>query len=103
MLTQRVRSLEAHVAVHKKDQGAKRQLRIVVSKRRRLYKYLKRKDLTAYYNVIKDQVVDDKFLMFENLIDSSEMAVPKETRKKSKRIIEEKQKLKTYKKTGKSF
>jgi len=67
MLNQRLRSLEEHVKVHKKDQNAKRQLRIVISKRRRLYKYLKRRDLTTYYSVLKDQVVEDKYYMYEKI------------------------------------
>ena len=66
MLNEKVRHLEKHVEIHKKDQNAKRQLRIIISKRRRLYKYLKRRDLTTYYNVLKDQVMDDKFLMHAN-------------------------------------
>lgn len=66
MLNIKVRHLEEHLAVHKKDQNAHRQLRLIVSKRRRLYKYLKRRDLTTYYNVLKDQVVEDKFLMHKN-------------------------------------
>jgi len=66
MLNQKVRHLEEHVTIHRKDQNAHRQLRLYISKRRRLYKYLKRKDLSTYYNVLKDQVLEDKFLMYKN-------------------------------------
>jgi ribosomal protein S15P/S13E len=52
--------------VHRKDQNAKRRLLITISRRRRLSKYLKRRDLSTYYAVLKDQVLEDQFLMHDN-------------------------------------
>merc|ERR1712137_933054 len=66
MLNAKVRHLQEHCAVHRKDQNAKRRLLITISRRRRLYKYLKRRDLSTYYEVLKDQVQEDDFLMHAN-------------------------------------
>jgi small subunit ribosomal protein S15 len=66
LLTQKVRYLEEHLQQHRKDHCARRRLAIVVANRRNLFKYLKRKDVAAYYELLKDQVVEDKFLMHKN-------------------------------------
>jgi len=53
ILTERVRELTEHLAEHKKDFSAQRGLRKMVGQRRRLLKYIKRRDLTAYHELIE--------------------------------------------------
>jgi small subunit ribosomal protein S15 len=52
LLTERVRELTAHLEIHKKDFSAQRGLRKMVGLRRRLLKYVKRRDLSAYRELI---------------------------------------------------
>jgi len=53
ILTERIRELTEHLGVHKKDFSAQRGLRKMVGQRRRLLKYIKRRDLTAYRELIE--------------------------------------------------
>ena len=54
ILTQRIRELTDHVKVHKKDSHTRRGLVQLVSKRKKLLKYLIRKKIDSYVNIIKE-------------------------------------------------
>lgn len=53
LLTARINELTEHLNVHKKDFSSQRGLRKMVGQRRRLLKYVKRYDLTAYKELIQ--------------------------------------------------
>jgi len=53
LLTQRVRQLTAHVQQHSKDHSSRRGLLLLVSQRRALLDYLKRKDASRYQSLIQ--------------------------------------------------
>ena len=53
LLTQRINELTAHFKVHKKDNNSRRGLLILVSRRRKLLDYLKRRDIEQYHQVIE--------------------------------------------------
>ncbi len=53
LLSQRINELTAHFKVHKKDNNSRRGLLILVSRRRKLLDYLKRRDIGAYHEIIK--------------------------------------------------
>ena len=53
ILTERIRSLEDHFNKHKKDNHSRRGLIKIVSKRRKLLKYLIRRDYDGYQKLIK--------------------------------------------------
>lgn len=52
LLTERINELTEHLKVHKKDDHSRRGLLIMVGKRKRLLKYLERKDVERYRNLI---------------------------------------------------
>ncbi len=52
ILTERINSLDAHFKNHKKDNHSRRGLIMMVSKRRRLLKYLMKRDHNAYKELI---------------------------------------------------
>lgn len=52
LLTKRIEDLKAHFATHKKDHASRRGLLQMVGLRRRLLRYLKRKDLEGYRSLI---------------------------------------------------
>ena len=54
ILTHRIRELTDHVKVHKKDNHTRRGLVQLVSKRKRLLKYLVQKKVDSYVNIIKE-------------------------------------------------
>ena len=54
ILTHINRELTDHVKVHKKDNHTRRGLVQLVSKRKRLLKYLVRKNVDSYVNLIKE-------------------------------------------------
>ena len=54
ILTHRIRELTDHVKVHKKDNHTRRGLVQLVSKPKRLLKYLVRKNVDSYVNLIKE-------------------------------------------------
>ena len=54
ILTHRIRELTDHVKVHKKDNHTRRGLVQLVSKRKRLLKYLVRKNVDSYVKLIKE-------------------------------------------------
>lgn len=53
ILTERIVNLTEHFKTHKKDNHSRRGLIRLVSTRRRLLDYLKRKDVSRYQDVIK--------------------------------------------------
>ena len=53
LLTERIAQLTEHLNVHKKDFSTQHGLRKMVGQRRRLLKYLKRRDLAAYKDLIQ--------------------------------------------------
>ena len=55
ILTRRINELSAeHFSKHKKDNHSKTGLLKMVGKRRRLLKYLEKKDITRYRQIVKD-------------------------------------------------
>lgn len=52
LLTEEINHLNAHLQTHKKDNHSRRGLLVKVGKRRNLQKYLMRKDLNQYKEVI---------------------------------------------------
>lgn len=54
IMTERIKQLTAHEKNFPKDTGAKRSLLKVIGARRALLKYLQRKDLEAYRQLIKE-------------------------------------------------
>ena len=52
MITERIRQLTDHLRVHKKDVHSRRGLITMVSKRRRLLKYLTNEDVERYQSLI---------------------------------------------------
>ncbi len=53
LLTQRINELTEHFKIHKKDNNSRRGLLIMVSRRRKLLDYLKRRDINEYHEIIK--------------------------------------------------
>lgn len=54
VLTARINEITEHLKVNKKDHMARRGLLVMVGKRKRLLKYLARKDSAAYLALIKE-------------------------------------------------
>jgi len=54
LLTERIQYLTEHFQTHKKDHHSRRGLLQLVSRRRRLLDYLRRKDVERYRNVITE-------------------------------------------------
>lgn len=53
LLTARIEDLTSHFRSHKKDHSSRRGLLKMVGQRRKLIKYLKRRDLESYRKLIK--------------------------------------------------
>jgi small subunit ribosomal protein S15 len=53
LLTQRINELTEHFKVHKKDNNSRRGLLVMVSRRRKLLDYLRRRDINEYHEIIK--------------------------------------------------
>ena len=54
LITQRINKLSDHFKIHKKDNHSRRGLLKLVSKRRRLLDYMKKKDTSLYKELIKN-------------------------------------------------
>ncbi len=54
LLTERIQQLTEHCKTFKKDKGSTRGLIILVGQRRRLLKYLQRRDLETYRSLIQE-------------------------------------------------
>jgi len=61
LLTSRIKYLTEHFKSHKKDFHSRRGLQNLVSKRRKLLKYLKHKDVTRYQDLIKKLGLRDSY------------------------------------------
>jgi small subunit ribosomal protein S15 len=53
LLTQRINELTEHFKIHKKDNNSRRGLLQMVSRRRKLLDYLKRRDIEQYHQIIE--------------------------------------------------
>lgn len=53
LLTQRILTLTEHCKIHKKDMSTRRGLQILVASRRRLLKYVERKNKKEYRSLIQ--------------------------------------------------
>jgi small subunit ribosomal protein S15 len=53
LLSARISHLTEHFKVHKKDNNSRRGLLVMVSRRRKLLDYLKRRDINEYHEIIK--------------------------------------------------
>jgi|TARA_B100001939_G_scaffold106538_1_gene92099 small subunit ribosomal protein S15 len=53
LLTKRIEELQSHFKEHKKDNHSRTGLLQIVSDRKKLLSYLKRKDLGSYQNIVK--------------------------------------------------
>lgn len=53
LLTQRINELTEHFKIHKKDNHSRRGLLKMVSRRRKLLDYLKRKNINEYHSIIE--------------------------------------------------
>ncbi len=53
MLTQRIKDLTEHLKEHKHDHHSRRGLLLLVGQRRRLLKYVQKKDITRYRALIE--------------------------------------------------
>ena len=53
LLTQRITELTEHFKIHKKDNNSRNGLLKMVSRRRRLLDYLKRRDINGYHEIVK--------------------------------------------------
>ena len=53
LLTQRINELTEHFKVHKKDNHSRQGLLKMVSRRRKLLDYLKRRDIEQYHQIIE--------------------------------------------------
>ena len=53
MLTQRIKDLTEHLKLHKHDHHSRRGLLLLVGRRRRLLKYLAKKDINRYRALIE--------------------------------------------------
>ena len=53
LLTQRINELMEHFNIHKKDHHSRRGLLKMVSRRRKLLDYLKRRDINEYHTIIE--------------------------------------------------
>jgi small subunit ribosomal protein S15 len=54
LLTERINQLTAHLRTHKKDHHSRRGLLMLVGQRRRLLRYMQKKDLEGYRGLIKE-------------------------------------------------
>ncbi|MCX7115308.1 MAG: 30S ribosomal protein S15 [Gammaproteobacteria bacterium] len=61
LMSSRIRYLTDHFKVHKKDFHSRRGLQHLVNKRRKLLKYLKRKDTSRYQTLIQSLGLRDSY------------------------------------------
>ncbi|KTD19707.1 30S ribosomal protein S15 [Legionella londiniensis] len=61
LITNRINYLTTHFKTHKKDFHSRRGLQALVNKRRKLLKYLKRKDQDRYSSLIKKLGLRDSY------------------------------------------
>lgn len=61
LMTRRIKDLTGHFKTNKKDFHSRRGLQALVNKRRKLLKYLKRKDQDRYANLIQSLGLRDSY------------------------------------------
>lgn len=61
LMTSRIKDLTEHFKKHKKDAHSRRGLQHLVNKRRKLLKYLKRKDMARYKTLIVSLGLRDSY------------------------------------------
>ena len=61
LITGRIKYLTDHIKEHKKDFHSRRGLQALVNKRRKLLKYLKRKDQSRYITLIQSLGLRDSY------------------------------------------
>lgn len=61
LMTQRIVYLTGHFKEHKKDHHSRQGLQALVNKRRKLLRYLKKRDNTRYYDLIKRLGLRDSY------------------------------------------
>ena len=61
LMTSRIKDLTEHFKKHKKDAHSRRGLQHLVNKRRKLLKYLKRKDMARYKSLIASLGLRDSY------------------------------------------
>ncbi len=54
VFTERINSINSHLKNNKKDNSSRRGLMILVSKRRRILKYIRKRNLNQYTELIKE-------------------------------------------------
>tara|TARA_B110000196_G_scaffold132550_1_gene114701 strand:+ start:326 stop:574 length:249 start_codon:yes stop_codon:yes gene_type:complete len=54
IFTDRINSINEHLKINKKDNSSRRGLMILVSKRRKMLKYLQKRNLNDYTSLIKE-------------------------------------------------
>ena len=54
IFTDRINSINEHLKINKKDNSSRRGLMILVSKRKKLLKYLQKRNLNDYTSLIKE-------------------------------------------------
>lgn len=54
LLTYKINDLQNHFSIHKKDFSSRRGLLKMVSKRRKLLKYMRKKSILKYHSIIKN-------------------------------------------------
>lgn len=58
-MTNKINYLSDHVKTHKKDHQCKLQLRLLISKRQALLKYLRKKNVPIYYQLVRELDIQD--------------------------------------------
>ncbi len=61
IISTRVKNLTKHLIANKKDSHSRRGMRLMLGKRGKLLKFLKKKDITRYRNLIKDLELKDRY------------------------------------------
>jgi len=61
LMTHRIKYLTEHFKVHKKDHHSRQGLQALVNKRRKLLRYLKKRNNERYYDLIKSLGLRDSY------------------------------------------
>lgn len=70
-LTQRIYQLAEHMREHKKDYASRRGLEAVITQRRALLQYLRRKDFTVYAQLISRLGLRDTYVKLVSVLSGS--------------------------------
>jgi small subunit ribosomal protein S15 len=61
ILSERVNYLTDHLAANRKDKNAKRTFASLLHQRKQMLKYLRRRNVEAYYKILKDLNIREVF------------------------------------------